>query len=229
MTEPIDKPIEEQPEKRRRGRPDGSKDTYNRRKKAVKVVKKPTTNATRREVLEKTRGMMNRSVKNNTTDILERADTGEIIVKYAKNDYWRPDNTLSALNHIYTRLKEDKELCTLWGILEELQLSKPCIERAVTKHGDNESIKFLYELINSILEGRLIDKSLTNKISGNISTFLLKAKFDYQDKQIVENRTLNVTLVSDTRKQMLKDIQEKLALLEGPKEEIIDVEGDTIQ
>jgi hypothetical protein len=93
--------------------------------------------------------------------------------------------------------KARKENC--YFILQAIKhnISKAQFDYFTVKYKDNKTVFGIIKAIQSICECNLVEAMLTGKVKETASIFLLKAKYGYIDKQVIETEqkgSINITL-----------------------------------
>lgn len=98
-------------------------------------------------------------------------------------------NESTATEFIETALKElqqDQEIYFIGTLAERLNTYRDVFNYLANKF---ESVKEKKEIIDSILESRLVTGGLHSKINVTMAIFCLKNNYQWRDKQTIENET----------------------------------------
>lgn len=101
------------------------------------------------------------------------------------------------LKNMLETIRGDKEIITLWQLLETKDYARQRVSEWPWKYPDNKNIKDYLDTIRWIIESRKQVWALTGKLNATFTIFDMKNNHGWVDKQEIDQTSRNINLDKD--------------------------------
>ena len=109
---------------------------------------------------------------------------------------YTPEVIKSKLSTMLLALNDNKDIVFLNELLISVNLNTNTYGNIKSDNNQDDEIKYLIKTIDNILEQRLVVGALYNKLNTSMAVFILKNKYGYSDKQVIDNTHKVIPILS---------------------------------